>query len=44
VFTHIEVVDHFLALPSTETADYRLTDMEWSVLEDFEVILEDVLH
>ncbi|KIM83096.1 hypothetical protein PILCRDRAFT_69854, partial [Piloderma croceum F 1598] len=36
-----DVVDHFLALPiNRELADYRLTDMEWSVLEDFEVILE----
>ena len=36
-----QAIYHFLALPvNRELGNYRLTDWEWSVLTDFEVVLE----
>ncbi|EDR06951.1 uncharacterized protein LACBIDRAFT_299364 [Laccaria bicolor S238N-H82] len=33
-------VEHFLSLPiNRELAKLRLTDMEWTVLQDFEIVL-----
>ncbi|KIM77965.1 hypothetical protein PILCRDRAFT_76089, partial [Piloderma croceum F 1598] len=38
-------IDHFLALPvNKELALHKLTEQEWSVLADFEVILEIPHH
>ena len=35
------MIDHFIALPiNDDLAIYRMTDTEWCVLADFEVILE----
>jgi hypothetical protein len=41
VIQFCQAIDHFLALPiNKELALHRLTEQEWSVLADFEVILE----
>jgi hypothetical protein len=32
-------VDHFLAQPYNDLAEYVITPREWEVLEDFEAIL-----
>lgn len=36
-----QAVDHFLALPiNKDLAKHKMTDMEWSVLSDVQVVLE----
>ena len=36
----MQAIDHFLALPvNKDLMRHRLSDLEWSVLQDFEAIL-----
>jgi len=37
----MQVIEHFMASPvNKDLASYKITDMEWTVLQDFEVVLE----
>ena len=41
IIFNCQAVDHYLTFPiNNELAGYQLSDMEWSVLSDFQVILE----